>query len=77
MLFLIYSATDSSSIESSLGLPEYSYYFVLKEFRPMLEKLGRVQVVKSPETEVDAIYDSCLASGEDCVFLSFSPPTRP
>lgn len=76
MLFLIYSATDSSSIESSLGLPEYSYYFVLKEFRPMLEKLGRVQVVKSPETEVDAIYDSCLASGEDCVFLSFSPPNK-
>lgn len=76
MLFLIYSATDSSSIESSLGLPEYSYYFVLKEFRPFLEKLGRVQVIKSPETEVDAIYDDCLANGEDCVFLSFSPPNK-
>lgn len=76
MLFLIYSATDSSSIESSLGLPEYSYYFVLKEFRPLLEKLGRVQVVKSPETEVDAIYDSCVANGEGCVFLSFSPPNK-
>lgn len=76
MLFLIYSATDSSSIESSLGLPEYSYYFVLKEFRPLLEKLGRVQLIKSPETEVDAIYDSCVAAGEDCVFLSFSPPNK-
>lgn len=76
MLFLIYSATDSGSIESSLGLPEYSYYFVLKEFRPFLEKLGRVQVVKSPETEVDAIYDRCVAEGEDCVFLSFSPPNK-
>lgn len=76
MLFLIYSATDSSSIESSLGLPEYSYYFVLKEFRPLLEKLGRVQVIKSPETEVDAIYDSCIAAGERCVFLSFPPPNK-
>lgn len=76
MLFIIYSATDSSSIENSLGLPEYSYYFVLKEFRPMLEKLGRVQLVKHPETEVDALYDECLARGEPCVFLSFSPPNK-
>ena len=76
MLFIIYSATDSSSIESSLGLPEYSYYFVLKEFRPMLEKLGRVHLVKCPETEVDPLYDSCQANGEQCVFLSFSPPNK-
>lgn len=76
MLFLIYSATDSSSIESSLGLPEYSYYFVLKEFLPLLEKLGQVQLIKFPEVEVDAIYDRCVASGEDCVFLSFSPPNK-
>ena len=61
MLFIIYSATDSSSIESSLGLPEYSYYFVLKEFRPMLEKLGRDHLVKCPETEVDPLYDSWQA----------------
>lgn len=76
MLFIIYSATDSNSIESSLGLPEYSYYFVLKEFRPMLEKLGRVHLVKCPETEVDPLYDSCQANGEQCVFLSFSPPNK-
>lgn len=76
MLFIIYSATDSSSIENSLGLPEYSYYFVLKEFRPMLEGLGRVELVKHPETEVDALFDDCQARGEPCIFLSFSPPHK-
>lgn len=76
MLFIIYSATDESSIKDDLGLPEYSYYFVLKEFRPLLERLGRVEVVRYPEKEVDALYDECLANGEKCVFLSFSPPNK-
>lgn len=76
MLFIIYSATDESSIKSDLGLPEYSYYFVLKEFRPLLERLGRVVVVKRPEVEVDPLYDECVANGEPCVFLSFSPPNK-
>lgn len=76
MLFIIYSATDEASIKSDLGLPEYSYYFVLKEFRPLLERLGRVVVVRHPETEVDVLYDECIAKDEECVFLSFSPPNK-
>lgn len=76
MLFIIYSATDASSIKSDLGMPEYSYYFVLKEFRPLLERLGRVVVVKRPEVEVDPLYDECVANDEPCVFLSFSPPNK-
>lgn len=76
MLFIIYSATDESSIKSDLGMPEYSYYFVLKEFKPLLERMGRVEVVKRPEVEVDPLYDDCLANDEPCVFLSFSPPNK-
>lgn len=76
MIIIIYSATQEDSIEESLGAPEYSYYFVLKEYRPILEKLGEVIVVDDPYTEVDPIYSAARSRGEYCVFLSFSPPDK-
>lgn len=76
MLIIIYSETNQHTIAQNLGRSEYSYYFVLKEYRPVLERLGRVVEVSDPQTEVDALYLDCLSRGEDCVFLSFSPPHR-
>ena len=76
MIIVIYSDTNASSIVSNLGLPEYSYYFVLKEFRPVLEQLGIVVTVMNPALEVDTIYRNAKAHGESCVFLSFSPPHK-
>jgi len=76
MLIIIYSETNQSNILENLGKPEYSYYFVLKEFRPVLERLGQVVEVTRPDEEIDQLYADCLARGEDCVFLSFSPPHR-
>lgn len=76
MLILIHSETNQRTIRDNLGKPEYSYYFVLKEFRPILEQIGQVLEVTDPDTLVDALYDDCRARGEDCVFLSFSPPHR-
>ncbi|WP_027610310.1 glycosyltransferase [Pseudomonas sp. URIL14HWK12:I6] len=76
MLIIIHSETNQHTIAQNLGRSEYSYYFVLKEYRPVLERLGRVVEVADPLTEVDALYEECRASGEPCVFLSFSPPHR-
>ena len=76
MKFLVYSQINASHIQLSLGLPEYSYYFVLKDFLPVLQILGTVQIVNNPVLEVDALYDAACATGELCVFLSFSPPDR-
>jgi 2-polyprenyl-3-methyl-5-hydroxy-6-metoxy-1,4-benzoquinol methylase len=76
MLILIYSETNQSTITQNLGRAEYSYYFVLKEFRPVLERLGTVLEVTNPDEEVDRLYGECLARNEECVFLSFSPPHR-
>lgn len=76
MLIIIYSETNQHTIAQNLGRSEYSYYFVLKEYRPVLERLGRVIEVVDPEREVDPLYEACLANGEPCVFLSFSPPHR-
>lgn len=76
MLIIIYSETNKSNILQNLGRPEYSYYFVLKEFRPVLERLGQVIEVSNPDELVDRLYFDCQSRGEDCVFLSFSPPHR-
>ncbi|MDR9751147.1 glycosyltransferase [Pseudomonas sp. SZMC_28357] len=75
MNFILYSDVNDSSISQSLGRPEYSYYFVLKAYRPVLESLGRVHVVATV-AEVDPLYRRLLAEGEDCVFLSFTPPQK-
>lgn len=74
MNILVYSETTSDNVESRLGKSEYSYYFVLREFLPVLRTLGRVVAVKDPGQEVDPIFRECGDYGENCVFLSFTPP---
>jgi glycosyltransferase involved in cell wall biosynthesis len=74
MKIIIYSHTNASTIKSNYGTAEYSYYFVLKEFLPILKKLGKVTIVTEPETEVDTIYNKNLFG--DCIFLSFTPPHK-
>lgn len=76
MKFLVYSQVTAARIATSMGLPEYSYYFVLRDFLPVLKNLGEVLVVEQPEVEVDHLYDEACARGECCIFLSFSPPQK-
>ncbi len=76
MIIIAYSETDEERLESRLGRSEYSYYFVLSAFRPVLEQLGTLILVRDPEREVDPIFHAARERGEDCVFLSFSPPHR-
>lgn len=75
MNFILYSDVNDHSISQSLGLPEYSYYFVLKAYRPVLESLGQVHVVAST-AEVDPLYRQLLLKGQDSLFLSFAPPHK-
>ncbi|MBP8924995.1 MAG: hypothetical protein KBG75_04010 [Pseudomonadales bacterium] len=74
MHFLLYSRITADSIRVSLGAPEYSYFFLLKEFRPVFERLGSVAVISNPEAEADSLYDSCAARGEPCVLIAFTAP---
>jgi glycosyltransferase involved in cell wall biosynthesis len=76
MVIIVHSETNAALIERNLGESEYSYYFVLEAFRPVLQKLGRVITVSDPGREVDLIHRRASQSGEDCIFLSFSPPHR-
>ena len=74
MIIIIYSETYKGALSERLGESEYSYYFVLKEFRPVLERIGLVVAVGDPANEVDAIRRNARAYGQDCIFLSFAPP---
>lgn len=74
MIVIVYSETYRGILGKQLGESEYSYYFVLKEFRPVLERMGIVVAIADPAHEVDAIRRSAAAHGEDTIFLSFAPP---
>lgn len=74
MKFLLYSAMNAETVVQSLGEPEYSYFFVLREFLPLLKTLGEVVLIANPAVEVDRHYSAARANGEECVFLSFTPP---
>ena len=76
MIFLVHSAVNAHTIQNSLGLPEYSYYFVLKAYLEVLETLGTVVQISDPETEVDHHYDRACQQGVPCVLICFSPPHR-
>jgi glycosyltransferase involved in cell wall biosynthesis len=73
MKIIVHALFDHTSIRHSLGRPEYSYFFVQAAFLPVLETIGTLVPVAHPD-EADVIYDACAASGEACVFISFTPP---
>ncbi len=73
MIILVGSKIDQTSIQAALGKPEYSYFFLLKSFMPALRRLGQVISVESA-AEIDEQYSRYRATGQDVVFLSFSPP---
>ena len=73
-VYLLYSATNRANLRDKLGHAEYSYFFVLEQFRTMLEKRATVIVVSDPKSEVDTIYDAMRRQGRACVFLAFCAP---
>lgn len=73
MIFLVYCSLDDDSISTSLGAADYSYYFVLKRFIPLLQAQGQVITLAQPPTdEVIAGY----LEQDNCVYLSFTPPDK-
>ena len=76
MIILVHSETDAGTLAEKLGRAEYSYFFVLGFFRPVLERIGMVIPVADPAREVDRLYRQARAREEPCVFLSFAPPHR-
>jgi glycosyltransferase involved in cell wall biosynthesis len=76
MIFILYSEVNEKTISTSLGKPEYSYFFVRKGFASVLQELGDVHTVYDPAREVDAIYEDALKQGRPCFFFCFAPPNK-
>ena len=76
MIVLTYCRTDASSIETSLGGADYSYYFVFKQYLRALRKIATVIDVGDSIDKISFYYSTSLARGEECVCLVFSPPHK-
>lgn len=77
MIFAVYAGENDESIKTSLGMPDYSYYFVMKSYLPVLAELGSVFIVNSIEQDsalLEQLHQQCSEFGEQVVFLSFTPP---
>lgn len=55
-------------------MPEYSYFFVMRDFIPMLEQIGSVTILENPSQEADAHFRECQAADQHCLFLNFTAP---
>lgn len=73
MIILVSSKVSHSTIHASLGKPEYSYFFLMRDFLPALERIGQVVQVASVD-EIQALHTRYAANGQAVVFLSVSPP---
>lgn len=75
-VILAYSETNDKNIADRIGMSEYSYFFVLKWFLPVLAELGELKIIYDPATEADEEFDRAKLEGRHCVLFSFSPPHR-
>ena len=89
-VILTHAEQNDGTIRQELGRSEYSYYFVLKAFRAVLESLGPVVRIEErvesgsdghehrfdPIDQAEAVHAICQRLGEPCVLLSFTPPHR-
>ncbi len=74
MIILAYSKYHQGNIRENLGRSEYSYYFVLRNFLPVLEAIGTVHIIKNLEEEVKTYSEAAAQAGERCVLLYFAAP---
>jgi glycosyltransferase involved in cell wall biosynthesis len=70
--FLVYTPQKSSTIADALGKADYSYFFVMQHFAPLLRRFGEVTVVSDPTAEVARI----RARGDTPLLLLFMPPHK-
>lgn len=73
MLFLVYSPLSGAVIEKSLGIADYSYYFVMNQFLPLLREFGEVKILEQVPTDEDI---RGLQQSKQCVYISFTPPNK-
>lgn len=73
MIIYTYSQVSQGALKSNIGLPQYSYYFVLEKFLPVLKQIGTVVPIDTPEA-LESLQAGEMANDEPCCLLSFTPP---
>lgn len=71
LVFLLHARLNDDTIADNLGITDYSYYFVLKRFEPLLAEYGRVTIIKEPSADIDKLQ---LDPNEQPIYVSFTPP---
>jgi len=74
MIIVVHADTKDHNVVERMGKADYSYYFVLEAFKPILDKIGAVAQVRDPGQEIDAIYELGPHIDQQVVCLSFTPP---
>lgn len=72
--FIVYSKYGAHNIKDKIGVAEYSYYFVLKSFLPILERFGRVECLAAGSDLSASLASRERTLGDRVVVLSFTPP---
>lgn len=73
MKILVYCPVSSDHIETSLGTADYSYYFVMQRYLPLLREFGAVEILAEPPTdELVTRYQQ----QEQCIYFAFTPPDK-
>lgn len=66
---------DEQSARSAMGESEYSYYFVMRRFMPLLASRAKVTVI-GDAAHLDEACAGVRASGREPMLLMFAPPHR-
>ncbi len=69
---LLYTPQRSTTIAGALGQADYSYFFVMQHFMPLLRSLGDVSVISDPIADVA----ERRARGETPILFLFMPPHK-
>lgn len=72
--FVVYSKYGAHDIQDKIGVAEYSYYFVLKSFLPVLSQFGGVECLSALDDVSACVDELKCKSGGRVIFLSFTPP---
>lgn len=71
--FAVTSSGDGADAAAQLGREAYSYGYVYRAFRPLLERLGGVVEVERPESRLDYAVRRAQEQGLEVTHLSFLP----
>jgi len=75
MKLLLYSKFQEHNIQQSLGMPEYSYFFVFKEFYRVIKDRCELAVIDDPD-QLKAHVEGAKRNGDDCRLIVFAPPHK-